>query len=111
MMNTLTKIIATSVLTLSSIGMASAATEYVAADDYVTSKLCVVATEGSKLRLSQAIKKSGLSKNYVAENVTCNNQKLVTFVEQHGTNVEDINNFLTAGKYSSNIEVTTVASN
>ncbi len=107
-MNTFTKIIATSVLTLSSIGMASAATEYVAADDYVTSKLCVVATEGSKLKLSKAIEKTGLSKRFVVENVTCNNQELTTFVEQHGTNVDNINNYLTAGKYSQNQE--TIAS-
>ncbi|MEP0356008.1 DUF3718 domain-containing protein [Paraglaciecola sp.] len=110
-MNTFTKIIATSILTLSSIGMANAATEYVAADDYVTSKLCVVATEGSKMRLSQAIEKTGLTKRFVVENITCNNQNLITFVEQHGTNVDNINNYLTAGKYSSNVEVTTVASN
>ncbi|MEP2650717.1 MAG: DUF3718 domain-containing protein [Paraglaciecola sp.] len=110
-MNTFTKIIATSILTLSSIGMANAATEYVAADDYVTSKLCVVATEGSKMRLSQAIEKTGLTKRFVVENITCNNQNLITFVEQHGTNVDNINNYLTAGKYSSNVEVTIVASN
>ncbi|MFT2090174.1 DUF3718 domain-containing protein [Paraglaciecola sp. 2405UD69-4] len=109
-MNTFTKIIATSVLTISSIGMANAATEYVAADDYVTSKLCVTATEGSKLQLAKAIEKTGLSKRYVVKNVTCNNQDIITFVEQHGTNVDNINNYLTAGKYSNNVEVTTVAS-
>ena len=110
-MNTFTKIIATSVLTLSSIGMANAANEYVAADDYVTSKLCVAATKGNKLNLSKAIEKTGLSKQYVVKNVTCNNQELISFVEQHGSNVDSINNFLTGGKYTSNIEVTTVASN
>ncbi|MEP4298939.1 MAG: DUF3718 domain-containing protein [Paraglaciecola sp.] len=108
MMNTFTKIIATSVLTLSAIGMANAATEYVAADDYMTSKLCVAATEGSKLKLSKAIEKTGLSKRFIVENVTCNNQEMTSFVEQHGTNVDNINNYLTAGKYSQNQE--TIAS-
>ncbi|MFT2091987.1 DUF3718 domain-containing protein [Paraglaciecola sp. 2405UD69-4] len=109
-MNTFTKLLATATLTLGTITSASAATVLVAADDYVTSKLCVVATEGSKMRLSQAIKKTGLSKRDVANNVTCNDQDLISFVEQYGTNANDINNFLTGGKYTGSVEITTIAS-
>jgi hypothetical protein len=109
-MNTLTKAFAITTLTLSSIGLASASNLIVPADNYVTTKLCVVASEGSKSKLSQAIKKAGLSKNFVTENVKCNKLNFVTFVEQYGSNVEQMNNFLTNGKYSNNAEVANVAS-
>ena len=109
-MNTLTKAIAITTLTLSSIGLASASNVMVAADNYVTSKLCVVASEGSKAKLSQAIKKTGLRKHYIATNVKCNELNLVNFIEQYGSNVEQMNNFLTNGKYSNNTVVANIAS-
>jgi hypothetical protein len=109
-MNTLTKAIAITTLTLSSIGLASASNVMVPADNYVTSKLCVVASEGSKAKLSQAIKKTGLSKHFIATNVTCNELNLVNFIEQYGSNVEQMNNFLTSGKYSNNAVVANIAS-
>jgi hypothetical protein len=109
-MNTLTKTIAITTLTLSSIGLASASSEMVPTDNYVTTKLCVVATEGSKAKLSHAIKKSGLSKHFVTENVKCNELNLITFIEQYGSNVEKMNDFLTNGKYSNNAVVANLAS-
>jgi hypothetical protein len=109
-MNTLTKAIAITTLSLSSIGIASASNVMVPADNYVTSKLCVVASEGSKSKLSNAIRKTGLSKNFVAENVKCNELNIVAFIEQYGSNVEKMNNYLTSGKYSNNTEVSNVAS-
>ncbi|MEP4891778.1 MAG: DUF3718 domain-containing protein [Aliiglaciecola sp.] len=107
-MKTLTKVIATAALTLSSIGIVSAASVIVPADSYITSNLCVVATEGSKVKLSQAIKKSGLSKRYVASEVTCNDLELTTFIEQYGSNVTEMNNFLTSGKYSNTTDMAAV---
>ena len=109
-MNTLTKAITVTTLTLASIGLASASNEIVPADNYVTTKLCMVASEGSKAKLSKAIKKSGLSKHFVAANVKCNELNMVNFIEQYGTNVEQINNFLTSGKYSNNAVVANLAS-
>jgi glutamine cyclotransferase len=109
-MKTLTKAIAITTLTLSSIGLASASNVMVPANNYATTKLCVVASEGSKVKLLKAIKEAGLSKNYVAENVKCNELNIVAFIEQYGSNVEKMNNFLTSGKYSNYIEVANVAS-
>jgi hypothetical protein len=110
MMNTLTKAIAITTLTLSSIGMASASNVIVPADDYVTTKLCMVASEGSKTKLSKAIRKSGLSKHFITENVKCNELNIVAFVEQYGSNVEQMNNYLTNGKYSDSAVVANLAS-
>lgn len=109
-MNTLTKAISITALTLSSIGLATASTVMVPTDNYVTTKLCVVASEGSKAKLSKAIKKTGLSKRYVVSNVKCNELNLISFIEQYGSNVEKMNNFLTNGKYSNNAEVANIAS-
>ena len=101
-MNTLTKTIAVTALTLSSIGLVSASNVVVPADDYVTTNLCVVASEGNKTKLSRAIRKAGLSKNFVAKNVKCNELNITAFIEQYGSNVEKMNDFLTNGKYSNN---------
>jgi hypothetical protein len=109
-MNTLTKALAITTLTLSSIGLASASNVIVPADNYVTTKLCIVASEGSKSKLSHAIKEAGLSKHYVTTNVKCNELNLVSFIEKYGSNVEKMNNFLTNSKYSNNAEVANVAS-
>ena len=81
MMNTLTKTLATITLSLSTIGMANAADSLFAADESVSSKLCVVAAQGSKIQLHKSIKDSGLSKRYIAENVTCNDQNILAFVQ------------------------------
>lgn len=109
-MKTFTKAIVITTLTLSSIGMASASNVMVPTDNYVTTKLCMVASEGSKGKLSRAIKDAGLSKHFITKNVKCNELNFVTFVEQYGSNVEKINNFLTNGKYSSNAIATNLAS-
>lgn len=108
-MKTFTKTIAITALTLSSIGFANASSVIVPSDDYITTNLCVVATEGSKAKLSNAIKKSGLSKNFVAKKVKCNELNIIAFIEQYGSNVEKMNNYLTSGKYSNNDLVTNVA--
>jgi len=104
-MKTFTKTIVIAALTVSSIGFANAANILVPADGYVTSDLCVVASQGSKAKLAKAIKKAGLTKRYVANNVQCNEQNIITFVEQYGSNVEQINNFMTHGDYNKTAEM------
>ncbi len=110
-MNTFTKTITTIALTLSTIGMANAANQVVAADDSVTSKLCVVAAQGSRVELHNAIKESGLSKKYIAQNVNCNDQSILEFVQTHSDSPEKINNVLTNGRYNTNVNITDLASN
>lgn len=114
-MNTLTqkmtKTLTAIVLTLSTVGMANAASKVVAADDYVTSKICVAAAGKSKIQLHKVIKDSGLSKRHIAKNVTCNNQNIVAFVQEFGDSPEKMNNALTNGKYTTQVNITDLAAN
>ncbi len=109
-MKTLTKVIATTVLTLSTIGVANAATQLVATDNLTGTKLCIAAASGSKLKLSREIKNSGLRKHHIVENVKCNDMDLVSFVEQYGSNPHNINTFLAGKDYSKNSSTTDIAS-
>lgn len=110
-MNTFTKTLTTIALTLSTIGMANAANAVVAADDSVTTKLCVTAAEGSRIQLHKAIEDSGLSKKYIAQNVTCNDQNILEFVQVHSESPETMNKVLTNGRYNTNVKITDLASN
>ena len=98
-MKTLTKTFAIAALTVSSMGFAQANPILVPGDDYVTTELCLIASQGNKAKLVNAIKNAGLTKRYVAQNVKCNEQSFVDFVEQYGSNVSKINNYLTGGAY------------
>ncbi|MBO1255484.1 DUF3718 domain-containing protein [Alteromonas sp. 5E99-2] len=109
-MKTLTKVITTTVLTLSAIGFASASEQLVPTDSFTGTKLCVVAAKGNKLKLNRAINKSGMSKRYIVENLKCNGMDLVSFVEQHGSNSHKINTFLAGKGYSKNTGTTDIAS-
>lgn len=55
------------------------------------------------------MKQTGLSQKFVAENVKCNDINIINFVELHGDKVEEINNFLTKGKYSKSKNTTVIA--
>lgn len=107
----MTKTLTTIVLTLSTMGVANASTKVVAADDYITSKLCVVAAEKSKIQLHNFIKESGLSKQFIAKNVTCNDQNILEFVQEHAENPDKINNLLTNGRYTTKVKITDLAAN
>ena len=85
---------------LGAMGVAQADTKLVAADEAVTSDICVVAAKGNKIKLHRAIKDAGLSRDFVAKNVSCNDLPIVEFVEQYGENVASINRYITAGEYT-----------
>ncbi|MFS1701584.1 DUF3718 domain-containing protein [Aestuariibacter sp. GS-14] len=87
-------------VSVAGMGLAQAETQLVAADSAVTSDICVVAAEGNKMKLHKAIKDAGLTRNYVASNVQCNDMPIVEFVEQYGENVASINRYITAGEYT-----------
>lgn len=109
-MKTLTKVIAISVLTLSTIGFTSAAEQLAPTDNFTGTKLCVVAAEGNKLKLNREIKESGLTKRYVVNNLKCNGMDLVSFVDQYGSNSHNINTYLAGKDYSKNADTTDIAS-
>ncbi len=114
-MNTLTqkmtKTLTAIAFTLSTVGVANAATKVVAADDYITSKICVAAAGDNRTKLNSAIKDSGLRKKYVVENVKCNDQNILAFVQEFGDAPEKMNNSLTNGKYTTHVRITDLASN
>ncbi len=99
-MKALTKVMIALGVTLSAMSVAQANPELVAADNYVTSEICVVAAEGNKIKLRRALRHAGLSTDFVAKNVTCNSLPIVEFVEQYGENVASINQFITRGEYT-----------
>jgi hypothetical protein len=99
-MKLLTKIAAISALTLSVFGIANAQPVLEPTDNYVTSKLCIAAAQGKKIKLASDMKEFHLTKDYVIEEVKCNGLSFTTFVEQYGSQVNEINDYLTRGKYS-----------
>ncbi|MEG3766870.1 DUF3718 domain-containing protein [Alteromonas sp. 14N.309.X.WAT.G.H12] len=88
-------------LSLGVAGLANAGTQIVAADDSVTSEICVSAATGSKYKLKSAMEKARVDKEYVLEKLTCNGMSVIEFVEQHGTNPSVISAYITNGGYSS----------
>ena len=86
-------------VSVAGMGFAQAETKLVAADDAVTSEICVVAASGNKLKLHRTMRDRRISRSYVDKNVTCNEMPIVEFVEQYGDNVVAINHYLTSGKY------------
>lgn len=99
-MKTFTKLVMVAGLTFGAMAVAQAETQFVAADDAVTSDICVVAANGNKMKLHKAIKDAGLTRGFVEDNVTCNGMPIVEFVEQYGENVAAINRYITAGDYT-----------
>ncbi|MGV2873913.1 DUF3718 domain-containing protein [Colwellia sp. E150_009] len=98
-------------LTLSTMGVANATSNVVTADDYVTSKICVAAAGESKIKLRNVIKDSGLSKRFVVNKVTCNDQNILEFVQEYGDKPEVMLNVLTKGKYNAKVNITDLAAN
>ncbi|MFT6267262.1 MAG: hypothetical protein ACJAVV_000052 [Alphaproteobacteria bacterium] len=84
-MKLLTKITVISVLTFSVLGIVNAAPVLVPTDNYVTSKLCVAAAQGNKVKLAREIKNAHLSKDFVIKNVKCNDLSFTAFVDQYAT--------------------------
>ena len=85
-MKTFTKIVMVAGLTFGAMATAQANSQFVAADDAITSEICVIAAKGNKMKLHKAIKEAGLTRGFVEDNVTCNELPIVDFVEQYGDN-------------------------
>ena len=81
-MKAFTKTLAVVGMSFGAMGMANASPELTPADTAVTSKICVTAATGSKLKLRNALEDAGLTKHYV-ENTT--NSELMIIEIQMGT--------------------------
>lgn len=100
-MQRFSKILLATGLSLGLATAASANSAFVAADDNITSQICVVALEGSKAKLNRVLKQTRLTKQYVVDNVTCNGTPITEFVAQNGNNPDSINAYITNGNYAS----------
>ena len=102
-MKTLTKTLAIISLSLGAITVANANPVLVSTDNSQSTEICMAAASGSKLQLRQAIKDTGLTKQKVNNLISCNGLTLVDFVEAYGSDVVEVNDYITNGEYSKNL--------
>jgi len=62
------------------------AADIVAANSSQFTQLCVTATMGNRAAMYNAIKSSGHSRTYIANNVQCNGENIISFIEHYGKN-------------------------
>lgn len=107
-MTTLTKVLATLTISVSLVGAVNA-TQLIATDDRVSTDLCMVAAQGNRAQLHNAIKNSGLSKSFVVYNVKCNEQNITEFVAQHGKSPKKIIALLNKGRNKGKVSINDIA--
>ncbi|WP_175623852.1 DUF3718 domain-containing protein [Pseudocolwellia agarivorans] len=107
-MKTLTKKLTVSILFLFTTTSIFAAS-FEAANNSSTTQICIAAVKGSKAQLHVKIKESGLSKVFVANNVKCNNQDIISFVAQNGKAPKVINKVLSRYQKNNNHPQTSLA--
>jgi len=95
-MNKFTKIAITLTFTFSFIGQASA-NNHIQADNTISTQLCAAAINGNRAVMFNAIKASGYSKQFVVNNIKCNNKDLMSFIEQYGHASAAMKKMLTTG--------------
>lgn len=98
-MNTVAKHITLAGFCLFATNAMAHASQFEATDNRATTQICVAAAQGKTFKLHRAIKESRLSKQFVAQQVKCNNQPITEFVATHSTKSETINHYLTGGRY------------
>lgn len=109
-MKTLTKTLATLVATFALAATANASVkDVVAADNYVTSQLCAVATQGNKHKMRDAIEASRLSKVTIIESVKCNDQDFLQFVAQNSQAPESMIQMMLPAARHNNVTITDLA--
>tara|TARA_B110000091_G_scaffold210794_1_gene254285 strand:- start:1494 stop:1820 length:327 start_codon:yes stop_codon:yes gene_type:complete len=64
------------------------ATEVVPADNSGFTKLCVTAAAGNIMAMQNKIRASGYSRPFIAENIKCNGEDLISFIKKNGKNAD-----------------------
>lgn len=82
---TVKKLVSIALVSIGLVASAQAGT-FKAADGSVTTNLCLAAISGNRAVMHNEVKASGLSLNYIAENVQCNGENILSYVQQHGKN-------------------------
>jgi hypothetical protein len=107
------KTILTVAVAISSLSVASAQAKsnktFTAADQTVSTKLCLTAISGNRPAMHSKMKDYGVSKRYVYNNVQCNEQALPIFVQNHGKNADAMLKMLTPR--NTNVEIIDIAKN
>lgn len=93
----------------SSSAITAQAVEMVAADQSISTGLCMTALSGNRVGMQDEIKDSGLTKRYVTNNVACNDVNIVAFVQRHGKNADAMLKML--GTPRTRVSITDVAQN
>ena len=74
------------VLVMVAMATSAQAGSFKPADDSVTTDLCMAAISGNRAAMHNEVKASGLSLNYIAQNVQCNGENILSYVQQCGKN-------------------------
>ena len=106
-MKTLTKVLATTIISIAAIGSTNA-TSYSATNESNVTNLCMVAAQGSRIEMNKAIKESGLSKSYIYENVNCNNVHIADFALSHNPS-EKVAAILMQGQRKGTVSINDIA--
>ncbi len=107
-MKTLTTVISALTLSVALTGAANAE-KLEAVDQSTYTQLCMTASQGNLPAMHNAIKASGLSKKFVTEKVTCNDQSITEFVAKHGRSADAMNRMLHNSVDEGSVSVTTIA--
>ena len=83
---TKTKTLSLAIMMIAGLASSVQAQEAVAADNGMTTKLCVIAASGNIAALHNKINESGYSRKFVAKNVQCNGENILSFIEHYGRN-------------------------
>ena len=82
---------------------------FTAVDQSVATGLCVTAVSGNRAAMYNEMRNSGLSKQFIARNVQCNGENIVSFVAQNGRNSENM--IKTLGGHHEHTTITDLAMN
>ncbi len=87
MMNKLTTLGATLLLATSTFAATNVnATEFTAADNSISTQLCIAVAKDDKLELSQTMKEVRIKKHSLADKLTCNNLSVAKFAATYDLN-------------------------
>ena len=78
-----------------------------AADKSTITHLCMTAVSGNRAAMHNKIKESGLTRKYVANNIQCNGENILVFIDKYGKSPNKIRAML--GHTSSQISTTDIS--
>ncbi|MDG1750191.1 MAG: DUF3718 domain-containing protein [Thalassotalea sp.] len=80
-----------------------------AADSSIATELCLIAASGNRAAMFNVVKESGKSLNFIANNITCNGENILAFVEQRGKNSQNMLKVLDRSAHE--VSITDIAKN